>query len=462
MSPKKKIALFGGSFNPPGEHHRAIAKAVSQYVDEIVVLPCGPRPDKPVTNDVDPVYRSAMCEMAFRDLPKVRVELFDLENHTFTRTHDLDAKYREQGEPWHVVGTDLVVGGGKGESPIQKSWFKGKELWSSANFIVVKRAGITFDQKDLPPKHVLIEADCKGASSDIRNTIYQSKSFDGMVTPEVQAYIQRYGLYRGRPSDRYSKLNLKSMRPLVYIDDQNPEASALAKKLNLSTNVSDPNIVLVIGGDGAMLHAIRKYWRHRLPFYGINVGHLGFLLNDRKTMPEANQDLSVYLLPLLWVEAETAHGEKHSGFAFNDAWVERATGQAAWISISVNGKMKMPRLVGDSVLVSTAAGSASYARAMGAHPLPCDTQALLLVASNVLRPSGWKGAVLPLDTSVELSALDPIKRPLAAFMDGVPLGNIHHIKIRASKIASVELAFDPEFDPSEKLAKIQFPELTEI
>lgn len=458
----KKIALFGGSFNPPGEHHRAIAKVVSQYVDEIVVVPCGPRPDKPITNDVEPNYRAAMVEMTFRDLPKVKVELFDLENDTFTRTHELDAFYKEKGETWHIVGTDLVIGGGKGESQIQKSWFKGKDLWDSAHFIVVKRPGIAFDKKDLPPKHILIETDRKGASSDIRDAIYQNRPCDGLVTPEVQAYIQRYGLYRGRPSDRAAKLNLKEMRPLVYIDEKNPDALALAKRMAITSNEKDPNIILVIGGDGAMLHAIRKYWRHRLPFYGINVGHLGFLLNDRRSIPPANQDLSVYLLPLLWIEAQTATGEMHSGFAFNDAWVERATGQAAWIRIAVNGKEKMPRLVGDNVLVATAAGSASYARAMGAHPLPCDTPALMLVASNVLRPSGWKGAVLPLNTSVELSALDPVKRPLAAFMDGIPLGNITQMKIRVSKIASVELAFDPEFDPSEKLAKIQFPALTDI
>ena len=44
--------------------------------------------------------------------------------------------------------------------------------------------------------------------------------------------------------------------------------------------LEDPNRILVIGGDGVMLHAIRKYWRMRLPFFGINTGHLGFLLND--------------------------------------------------------------------------------------------------------------------------------------------------------------------------------------
>lgn len=457
----KKIALFGGSFNPPGEHHRAIANAVSAYVDEIIVVPCGPRPDKPIPNDVEPIYRAAMVEMTFRGLPKVQVELFDLENNTFTRTHELDTRYREVGEVWHIIGTDLIQGGSKGHSPIQKSWVRGTELWKNGRFIVVKRPGIPFEPADLPPKNLVIEAARKGASSDIRQAVFHSQAIHELVTPEVSAYIERYGLYRGRPADRTTHLRLKELRPLLVADEQNPEAAAFAKRLGLASTTGQPNLIVVVGGDGAMLHAIRKYWRLRLPFYGINLGHMGFLLNDRNSPPERERDLSVYLLPLLWVEVETTTGEKHTSLAFNDAWVERATGQAAWIRILVNGKERMSRLVGDNALVATAAGSASYARAMGAHPLPCNTPALLLVASNVLRPSGWKGAVLTLDNEVEFIALDPIKRPLAGFMDGKPLGNIVNMKVRVSKTASVELMFDPEFDPSEKLAKIQFPSFLE-
>ena len=454
---KKKIAVFGGSFNPPGEHHREIAKAVAPFVDEILVLPCGPRPDKPIVNDVEPIYRAAMVDMTFRGLPKARIELFDLENATFTRTHEIDSQLNADAEPWHIIGTDLVVGGSKGESQIQKNWVKGTELWKKGRFLVMKRAGINFDEKDLPPTHILIEAPRKGASSDIRDAIYQGKDYASLVTPEVHQYIERYGLYRGRPSERSSEFALDEIRPIIYVDEQNPGAGEMAAKLGFKRNEANPNMILVIGGDGAMLHAIRKYWRHRLPFYGLNVGHLGFLLNDRQSLPAIKKLMSVYLLPLLWVEVETVSGEKHTALGFNDAWVERATGQAAWIRIAVNGKERMPRLVGDNVLVATAAGSASYARAMGAHPLPFNTPALLLVASNVLRPSGWKGAILPLNTVVEFSALDPMKRPLAGFMDGEPLGSLVRMKVRVAKTASVEIAFTPEFDPNEKLARIQFP-----
>ena len=62
---------------------------------------------------------------------------------------------------------------------------------------------------------------------------------------------------------------------------------------------------MVVGGDGTMLRAIRQHWRLRLPFFGINTGHLGFLLNDSAEADPAAQELVLYHLPLLRVEVES-------------------------------------------------------------------------------------------------------------------------------------------------------------
>ena len=146
-----------------------------------------------------------------------------------------------------------------------------------------------------------------------------------------------------------------------------------------------------------------------------------------------------------------------SALAFNDAWVERATGQTAWLKLLVNDVERIGKLVADGVLISTAAGSTSYARAMGATTLPLYTSALLLVGSNVLDPPQWRPVVLPADSRIEVRTHDPVKRPLNAFIDGTPQGNVKAIHARVSNIAAVELAFLPDHDPSLKLAKLQFP-----
>lgn len=452
----RRIAIFGGSFSPPGEHHRAIAQRLAEHFDEIVVVPCGPRPDKPITNDVAPIYRATMVDLAFRDLPRVRVELFDLEAATFTRTHALEDRFRSAGEVWHVVGADWLANAGTGLSLIQRKWEQGQRLWDKSRFAIIARQGVDLHSLDLPPHHKVFPIDQAGRSMDIRSRIFQRQPIEGLVSPSVASYIERHGLYRGVAPSRHSTFHVPQPRIMVVADERNPEATRLASGLGNSSE-RDPELIVVIGGDGTMLRAIRQHWRRRVPFYGINAGHLGFLLNDDPTLDFVHAELVLHQLPLLWVETESTQGERRAALAFNDCWVERSTGQTAWIKVLVNGQERLPQLVADGVLVSTAAGSASYARAMGATPLPLNTPALLLVGSNVLRPPFWRPVVLPLGSVVDLHTLDPVKRPLHGYVDGVSHGLVSTMRARLSNIAAVELVFAPAHDPAAKLAQIQFP-----
>jgi nicotinate (nicotinamide) nucleotide adenylyltransferase len=453
---RKNIAIFGGSFNPPGVHHRMIAKALAEQFHEVLVVPCGPRPDKPVTNDVPSIYRATMVDMTFQDLERVRVDLFDLESGTFTRTHELEERFRGEGNIWHVIGGDLMTGGADGKSPIHTEWEQGREIWDRLNFVVLKRPGFSFHQRDLPPNHRVVEIQVPGSSSQLRDDLFHRKEVGGRVLPVVHDYIERHGLYRGVPPTLTTLYQWKELRPLVIADPDSADAQHLARTVGPS-QPNRPNLIVVIGGDGTMLRAIRREWRRRVPFYGINTGHLGFLLNTTPPRAFAHQGLRLAQLPLLRVDVESSEGKEDTALAFNDAWVERASGQAAWLEVRINGMQRVERLVADGVLVATAAGSTSYARAMGAPPLPLGTQALLLVGSNVFTPSFWKPAVLPLDSTIELSTLDPARRPLRCYVDGVFKGDVHRMQARASRIAAVELAFDPANDLAEKLAKIQFP-----
>jgi nicotinate (nicotinamide) nucleotide adenylyltransferase len=451
----KKIALYGGTFSPPGEHHRAIAIQLTKEFDEVIIVPCGPRPDKPIVNDVEPQYRAAMSDMAFGGITKVIVDLFDLEETQFTRTHLLERRFASRGELWHAVGAELIKDGEKGKSIIHKEWEHGSDLWKTANFIILKREHAVIEKKDLPPKHKIVEVPTDISSTIIREKLFKRESIEGLIPKQVACYIERHALYRGTRPSRTTGYQVEELKPAIIIDDQNPEANRIAKGLKFK-NHSNPNLIVGIGGDGFMLRVIREHWRKRIPFYGINAGRLGFLLNESAEALSTEKFLALHQLPLLWIETENSQGQKMGGLAFNDAWVERATGQTAWIKVEINDKERL-QLLADAALVSTAAGSASYARAMGAQPLPFNTPALLLVGSNVLKPYGWKCAVLPLDTVVKLTGLDPTKRPLHGYVDGVSRGNVNSMKIRLSNTASVELLFDPAHDPAEKLAKIQFP-----
>jgi len=452
----RRIAVFSGSFNPPAAHHRTVAEELAKHFDEVIVVPGGPRTDRPTSGPTDPIHRAIMTDCG---LPNVRVDHSDLEHAQFSRTHLLDEKYRPLGEVWHAVGADMVRGGRQGRSFIHESWERGSELWHSLNFAVVARDGFGLDEGDLPPRHCLFSPGVSGASTEIRERVFRGGGIDGLVLPAVAKHIERYGLYRGSLPSRSAELDLSSPRPLVLFDEWNPEARRVAGSLTTAP-AEEANCILVIGGDGTMIRSIRQYWRMRLPFFGLNAGHRGHLLNDLSDrMPETalSSTLRVQMLPLFYVETVDSAGHATAHYAMNDAWVERASGQAAWLKVTIDGEVRLPKLVGDGALVATAVGSTAYARSMGATPLLADAQAFLLVGSNVSEPENWKSAHLPLDAEVSIESLDPAKRPVRAYVDASGKGLVRSLRARISRTAAVELVFAPGKDITSKLLEGLFP-----
>jgi NAD+ kinase len=241
---KRTIAVFGGSFNPPCLHHRQIAQELAGQFDSVVIVPCGPRPDK-VTNDhLPPTYRAAMADVSFTGIRNVEVDLFDLEQEVFTRTHELQRRYEQRGEVWHVVGGDLICGGGKGESAIHRLWHNGHEMWKSLNFVVLSRPGVELTKDDLPPKHRFIQVSYDGTSETIREKIFHGEPLADLVPRELAGYIDRHGLYRGSIPARATRVKLDNPRLLIIPDQRNPKALELAKKLEPYSCPEDPNLIV--------------------------------------------------------------------------------------------------------------------------------------------------------------------------------------------------------------------------
>ncbi len=461
---KRTIAIFGGSFNPPGLHHRAIAQAVAELpgIDEVIVVPCGIRPDKSTTNTIPSVHRAAMVDMTFADLPKITVDLSDLESNTmFTPNIDLERRYKADGyDVWHVVGSDLTTGGKRGESTIQRTWKSGHQLWKNSRFILINRPGSPNTDIDLPPhNHVIPGVESGGSSTEIRERIYNGKPFEHLVTPRVAEYIKRYQLYKGgviphqaiwNPPDRI-------VRAYCLTNHHNSAAMRTATRINESyiLDSEKPDLIVSIGGDGRLLDSIRSNWYRRIPFVGINQGHLGFLLNQPDI--ELEQALTVFHLPLLYVEVVDAKGKTHREIAFNDVWWERSSPSTAWMRVAVNGKTRIKKLEADGILVAAPQGSAAYARSMGAPPVPLNSQALIMVGNNVARPN-WRFAILPTDAEIMVTNLEAEHRAIRAVIDGnLVIEDVVSMKVRRSRTAAVELLFDPRLDIGAKMIAAQFP-----
>lgn len=197
---KKKIAVFGGSFNPSAMNHKLIVEKLSAIFDLVLVVPCGIRMNKPSMAMASPEQRKEMAIMIFRDMPKVELDFYDLDNNVFTPTYLLHKRYQKRfpdSEIWFAIGDDLVAGGRDGNSEIQKTWKRGREIWRALKFIIVTQPGKSPDPADLPPLSEVLEINkILGRSTTIRERISRGGSIDGLVAIEVAEYIKNQQLYK--------------------------------------------------------------------------------------------------------------------------------------------------------------------------------------------------------------------------------------------------------------------------
>ena len=54
--------------------------------------------------------------------------------------------------------------------------------------------------------------------------------------------------------------------------------SIILKKIK-TVSLKKSNTIIVLGGDGFMLQTLKKFYKFKKPFYGINSGNYGFLMN---------------------------------------------------------------------------------------------------------------------------------------------------------------------------------------
>lgn len=188
--------VYGGSFFPPGLHHRKIVKALKEIFKNVIIRPCGFRADKADLSLVSPMDRETLIDLTFSDIERVKINYRDLRDGVFTPTWRLDEEYSCQKKVWHVLGPDLIKGGAKSWSEIHRMWQRGPEIWQELQFAVVCPKGCGFDPRDLPPhSKVILMEQVGGRSTKIRQAIAKGLSFEYMVMPNVAAIIKYNHLF---------------------------------------------------------------------------------------------------------------------------------------------------------------------------------------------------------------------------------------------------------------------------
>jgi NAD+ kinase len=216
--------------------------------------------------------------------------------------------------------------------------------------------------------------------------------------------------------------------------------------------------IVALGGDGLMLQALHRNMKRRTPIFGMNLGTVGFLMNQYRLIglpARLRAARRVTLNPLTMVAINT-RGHRQELRAINEVSLLRSSKQTARIAVSVDGRMRMPDLYCDGALVATPAGSTAYNLSAHGPILPLDAGLLALTPINAFRPRRWRGALLPRRSKVEFTVLDPDKRPISAVADSTEVANVAKVTVTEESDLDLTLLFDPEHDLEERIVKEQF------
>lgn len=244
-----------------------------------------------------------------------------------------------------------------------------------------------------------------------------------------------------------------------------PSESAIAAEKLLRrryqwADADEADTLVALGGDGFMLQTLHGMLEdgHARPVFGMNRGTFGFLMNEWRLDRLAERIAGakhIKVAPLLMV-AETIRGETWTHPAINEVSLLRETRQTAKIEISVDGRVVMPELVADGVLVATPAGSTAYNLSAHGPILPLAAKMLALTPISPFRPRRWSGAILPDDVAVRMRVLEAEKRPVAAVADQFEVRDITSVDVTLDRSRSLTLLFDPEHALDERIAMEQF------
>ncbi len=217
-------------------------------------------------------------------------------------------------------------------------------------------------------------------------------------------------------------------------------------------------VIVPLGGDGFMLQTLHRVLGRPIPVYGMNCGSVGFLMNSFREdgLIERLMLAQAAVLHPLRMHAITAGGAVAEALAFNEVSLLRQLAQAAKIRITIDGRVRLPELICDGVLVSTPAGSTAYNLSAHGPIVPLSAGLLPMTPISAFRPRRWRGALLPSAADVLFEVLEADKRPVAAVADSTEVRDVVSVAVCEDRTVSVTVLFDPDQGLSERIIAEQF------
>ena len=223
MEQRKRIAIYGGTFDPVHSGHLEVARRVSRLfaIDEFLFVPARVAPHKLAREVSSSLHRHAMLVLATRTDPRLCISTFELEGperqYTVDTLFQFRARFGESADLFFVMGADSWAE--------ITSWRDWERLMTLANLIVVTRPGYEVSREYVGAETAGRVVDVRGVTTerssqmvepgapkvfvtdavmaDVSATAVRQaaransvEDLDKLVPLEVADYIRKYKLYR--------------------------------------------------------------------------------------------------------------------------------------------------------------------------------------------------------------------------------------------------------------------------
>lgn len=214
MQKPKKIAVFGGTFDPPHNGHSLLAEKVilDKHADKIIFIPALHPPHKEGIASADFVNRLEMVKLAVKNMNRKIGNFFSVSSIEGERKTGLSFTFDTMMElkKRHPENNFILLVGEDSLLHID-TWYKGDELIKKWKILTYPRTCISERKTDILNElkkkwpdniaYLLFESIlpyelCDISSTEIRCKIADHKDVSKMICNEVKKYINEKGLYK--------------------------------------------------------------------------------------------------------------------------------------------------------------------------------------------------------------------------------------------------------------------------
>ena len=199
---KKRVGIFGGTFNPPHIGHVEAAKAFMEqmWLDFLYVIPAGTPPHKEMDVQVDAAHRLEMCRLAFSGIEGVYVS--DLEMRREGRSYTVDTLRELAGEDrrlFLLLGTDMML--------TLDQWRAPEEIFKLSYPVYIRREKDAILDKKIVQKIAdynekygkvvrrIVTEPIELSSNLVRERLANGESVSHLIPASVEEYIRDNHLY---------------------------------------------------------------------------------------------------------------------------------------------------------------------------------------------------------------------------------------------------------------------------